>query len=185
MCKMSESKNFIYLAKINPLLSQDKFDRLLQIISKEGREKCLRFKFKEDALRTLYGELLVRYVMCHQFLYKNEEIVFMRSAEGKPYIENIPVHFNISHSGDFVICAFSELEIGIDIEEIKEVDLAIAERFFCSFEVQDLFMQKQVDQFEYFFSLWTLKESYLKWLGSGMAIPLDSFGFKMTEKRAI
>jgi len=176
-----EIRNFIYLSKINPSLSQDKFNDLLQIISKENREKCHRFKFKEDALRTLYGELIVRHVLRHQFSLKNEEIEILKSDEGKPYVKDFPIHFNISHAGDFVVCAFSDQEVGIDIEEIKAVDLEIAKRFFCQCEYEDLFAQKITNRLDYFFSLWTLKESYMKWLGSGMSIPLDSFCFKITD----
>lgn len=173
--------NRIYLAKINPSLSQQKFNTLLQLISEENREKCLRFKFKEDALRTMYGELMVRHVLHKHFSLKNEDIKIVRSDNGKPYIKGCPIHFNISHAGEFVVCAFSEQKVGIDIEKIKDIDLDIAKRFFCQSEYEDLLAQNPTNQLNYFYSLWTLKESYLKWLGSGMSIPLDSFCFKMTD----
>jgi 4'-phosphopantetheinyl transferase len=173
--------NHIYLSKINPALPQQKLNALLQIISRENREKCQRFKFKEDALRTLYGELMVRQFLHKQYSLKNEDINILKSDEGKPYIKGLPIHFNISHAGDFVVCAFSRQEVGVDIEQINEVDLEIAKRFFCQSEYKDLLAQKKSDQLDYFYSLWTLKESYLKWLGSGMSIPLDSFCFKITD----
>ena len=173
--------NHIYLSKINQSLSQEAMDNLLKTISRENREKCQRFKFKEDALRTLYGELMVRYFLCQQFSFKNEDIEILKSDEGKPYIKGFPIHFNISHAGDFVVCVFSEQEVGIDIEQIKEVDLGIAKRFFCQNEYKDLLAQKIIDQLDYFYSLWTLKGSYLKYLGTGISIPLDSFCFKIAE----
>lgn len=173
--------NRIYLSKINLSLSQQKFNTLLQVISEENREKCLRFKFKEDALRTLYGELMVRHVLHKHFSLKNEDIKIVRSDNGKPFIKGCPIHFNISHAGDFVVCAFSEQEVGIDIEKIKKIDLDIAKRFFCQSEYEDLLAQNPTKQLDYFYSLWTLKESYLKWLGSGMSIPLDSFCFKVAD----
>lgn len=172
--------NQIYLAKIDPSLNQEVMNDLLKTISKENREKCQRFKFKEDALRTLYGELMVRHFLCQQLAFKNEAINLLKSAEGKPYIKGFPIHFNISHAGDFVVCAFSDQEVGIDIEQIKAVDLQIAKRFFCRREYEDLLAQKITDQLHYFYSLWTLKESYIKYLGAGLAIPLDSFCFKIT-----
>jgi len=152
---------------------------LLKRISKENREKCLRFKFKEDALRTLYGELMVRHVLCQKFSFTNSNIELVRNESGKPYVKDSPIHFNISHAGDFVVCAFSEREIGIDIEQKKEVDLKIAQRFFCEQEYESLLAQKSCDQLAYFYSLWTLKESYIKWLGTGLSTPLDSFYFNI------
>ena len=172
-------KNRIYLSKIDLSLNQDTYSSLLQIISKENRERCSRFKFKKDALRTLYGELILRHVLVHNFSLKNEDIEILKNELGKPYVRGFPIHFNISHSGDYVVCAFSEQEVGIDIEQIKEVDLSIAKRFFCQCEYDDLFAQDDSNRINYFFSLWTLKESYMKWLGGGMSIPLDSFFFKI------
>ena len=173
--------NGVYLSKINKAISQERLDVLLRIISEENMKKCQRFKFREDVLRTLYGELLVRHVLCEQFLFVNKDIKLSRNEAGKPYIEECNIYFNISHAGDFVVCAFCEQPVGIDIEEIKEIDLEIAKRFFCKSEYEDLMEQKEVDRLNYFYSLWTLKESYIKWLGMGLSIPLDSFCFKITD----
>jgi len=169
----------IYLSKIDKTLRQDKINALLQVISRENREKCQRFKFKEDTLRTLYGELIVRHVLCQRYLFKDEDIEIIRNDYGKPYVKDCPIHYNISHTGDFVACAFSEQKIGIDIEQVKEIDLKIAKRFFCQQEYESLLVQKIPDQHDYFYSLWTLKESYIKWLGTGLSTPLNSFCFNI------
>jgi len=175
------NENHIYLSKIDLTLSQDIYDGLLQIISKENRERCLRFRHKEDSLRTLYGELIVRYALCREFAVRNEEIEFIKSDDGKPYVKGVPVYFNVSHAGDFVVCAFSEHEVGVDIERVRDVDLKLARRYFCECECEDLFAQDADRRIDYFFSLWTLKESYMKWLGRGLSVPLDSFFFKISD----
>ncbi|MCL2372784.1 MAG: 4'-phosphopantetheinyl transferase superfamily protein [Defluviitaleaceae bacterium] len=172
-------KNFIYLAKIDLQLGQDAYDGLLQIISEENRQRCKRFMFREDALRTLYGELMLRYMLMQHFSIRHEDIQLLKDESGKPYLKGLPVHFNISHSGDYVVCAVSEQPVGIDIERIKEVDFKLAERYFCKSEYRDLFAREEIRRLDYFFSLWTLKESYLKWLGTGMSVPLDSIAFKI------
>ena len=179
--KEKSAINHIYLSKINPSLSQEKMNALLETISKENREKCQRFKFKVDALRTLYGELLLRYGLRTQFSFENKNIKLSKNESGKPYIKGYPIHFNISHAGDFVVCAFSEQEVGIDIEQIRDVELDIAKRFFCQREYVDLLAQNQANQLDYFYSLWTLKESYIKFLGTGLSTPLDSFCFTISE----
>ena len=167
----------IYIFEINKSLDSNQFNDLLKVISIEKREKCRKFMFKEDALRTMYGELIIRHILVGKFLFRNQDIEFFENLEGKPYLKDIPIYFNISHAGNFIVCAFSEQEIGIDIEEIKEGDLEIAERFFCQCEYEDLMMQRSLERIDYFYSLWTLKESYVKWLGKGLTIPLDSFCF--------
>ena len=179
-CQEDMSENCIYISKIDRSLSRDVYNGLLQLISKENQEKCRRFRFMEDSLRTLYGELIVRHVLCRKLSLKNGEIEMLKRGEGKPYIKDCPIHFNISHAGDFVVCAFSEQEVGVDIEQIRDFDLSVAKRYFCPCECEDLFAQNEEGQLDYFFSLWTLKESYMKWLGKGMSIPLDSFHFKIS-----
>jgi 4'-phosphopantetheinyl transferase len=124
---------------------------------------------------------MIRHVLCKRFFFTNEDIKFSKNDEGKPYIKGCPIHFNVSHAAEFVVCAFSEQVVGIDIEQIKEVDLQIAKRFFCQCEYEDLLAQKMSDRLDYFYSLWTLKESYIKWLGTGMSTPLDSFCFNVTD----
>jgi len=178
------SKIRVYLSKIDPHLSQSTYNDLLQIISKENRERCQRFRRKEDALRTLYGELILRHVLTQHFAFKNDEIEILKGESGKPYIKGGQVHYNISHSGDFAVCAFSEQEVGIDIEQIKEVNLRVAKKYFCRCECDDLFAQDIGKQAGYFYSLWALKESYMKWTGKGMAMPLNSFCFKIIDDNA-
>jgi 4'-phosphopantetheinyl transferase len=175
-------KDLIYLAKLDFLLPENTFEYLLQFISEENQRKCKGFRFREDALRTLYGELILRYVLQQRFSYKHEEIVILKGEKGKPYLKDIPIHFNISHGGEYVVCGFSQEEVGVDIEEIKDIDLNVAKRFFSKKEYENLLSKKPENQRDYFLSLWTLKESYLKWLGDGMAIPLDSFCFEIDHE---
>ena len=174
-------KNRIFLSKINPSLCQDTYHCLLQLISEEKRARCLSFQSQQDALRVLYGELMIRYLLCRKFSCNNKEISFYQNAEGKPYIKNFPIHFNLSHSGDFVVCAISEQEVGVDIEQIRPIDLQLTTRYFHPNECEDLFAQEEANRLDYFFSLWTLKESYLKWRGTKMSTPLRSFSFHITD----
>ena len=166
----------IHMAKIDLALPDVTYLALLGTISPENRERCQGFKFKKDALRTLYGELMVRQELQRQG-YPN--ITLKKNESGKPYAKGCPIYFNISHGGDYVVCAFSSAPVGIDIEAIKPVDLTIARRYFVMREYRALLAQP--NRQDYFFRLWTLKESYMKWLGGGMAIPLDSFYIKTGE----
>ena len=77
----------------------------------------------------------------------------LKRESGKPYCRDL--FFNISHSGDFVLLAVSDFEIGIDIEKIRDVDLKISDRCF----------EEKVSTKEEFFSMWTKKESIIKYLG--------------------
>ncbi|MBR5539735.1 MAG: 4'-phosphopantetheinyl transferase superfamily protein [Clostridia bacterium] len=80
------------------------------------------------------------------------EIAFKEN--GKPYFKDVPLYFSISHSGNTVICAISDREIGADVEKVREIPRGVAMRFFTERE-------RQCD----FFEIWTKKEAYGKCIG--------------------
>ncbi|NLN64429.1 MAG: 4'-phosphopantetheinyl transferase superfamily protein [Clostridiaceae bacterium] len=166
---------------VDPLDTRQ-FDKLIKTVSMEKRRRIYRFRMHEDAQRTLLGDILARYLVCKQHNVKNCELVFGTNAYGKPYLLNdTRIQFNISHSGKWVVCSLHHLPVGVDIEQIKPVDISIAERFFSKSEVQSL-MNKCISEREaYFYELWTLKESYIKAVGKGLSIPLNSFAINIEQ----
>jgi 4'-phosphopantetheinyl transferase len=103
--------------------------------------------------RGLFADLLVRKVLIEEFNLTNEEIHFSIDEYGKPYCEFINnFHFNVSHSGDWVVCAVDNKPIGIDIEKISKIDLDISKNFFSDKEHEDLLLSN--DPYDYFFTLW-------------------------------
>jgi 4'-phosphopantetheinyl transferase len=139
-------------------------------------KKASRFQFNAGAQRQLLGELMVRAILCNKFHFQNSEISFDYHENGKPYLKaSENAHFNISHSGDWVVCAFAQMPVGVDVEKVRRVNFDIARRFFSETEVDQLFSLPEKEQTGFFFDLWTLKESYLKALGTGLTKSLASF----------
>ncbi len=96
---------------------------------------------------------------------------FCMGSQNKPGLPDYPeVHFNLSHSGNRVMCIVGPVEVGCDVEEIDPAHTKSVIRCFADSE-QVLAAQSP----ENFFRLWTLKESILKLSGQGMAIPFRSF----------
>lgn len=81
--------------------------------------------------------------------------------------------YNLSHSGDYVLCVASDKKVGCDIEKIKEAPLKVARRFFCQGEVDYLSKVAKTD--DAFFRIWTIKESYTKMDGRGLSMGLKNF----------
>jgi len=84
-----------------------------------------------------YGNLLDNYSF--NLFYKTKKGIFLspshfiRNDWGKPSIFGLEgIHFNISHSHDYVVCGISSLPIGIDVEAVREINTNIANRFFLS-----------------------------------------------------
>ena len=171
----------IYAMRIDELSLPDVEKWSRDIVSARTNEKIERLKFKGDKKRTLVGELLARYAMVLEKQIPKTELIFDVHENGKPYCRSFPgVHFNISHSGLWVVCAVSDRPIGIDIEKIDVADMQIAKRFFTEYEYQ--YLQRQENKVEIFYKLWTLKESYIKCTGKGLTVPLNSFEFEFTDE---
>jgi len=151
-------------------------EMLLQYLPEAGK---LRVQDRQNAtskLQTVAGELLARYSVGHYLDKPYQEINLVFGEKGKPHIGNLAdVHYNISHSGYYVVCAVSSKELGIDVERIRKVNLRIAERFFSPSEIHDLMAVEEENRMQYFITLWTIKESYLKAIGRGLTQHLNSF----------
>ncbi|MBE4938163.1 4'-phosphopantetheinyl transferase superfamily protein [Bacillus cereus] len=139
-----------------------------------------------DVNRTLIGDLLIRSLICQKYKINNEEIRFKYNEYGKPFVENFSdFHFNLSHSGEWVVCTTANFNVGIDIEKVSEIEaLKLAKEFFSADEFYDISNMNSDEQINYFYDLWSLKESYIKTIGKGLYTPLNSFSIKK-ESRAL
>lgn len=162
------------------LISEPQFiqikEDLISLLPEPSRKQVFSYKKNDDLQRSLLGEVITRIVLSDRTGLAPLSIEIARSAKGKPYLpQQNNLHFNISHSGDWVVVGCSEQDLGIDIEKIREPQYRIASRYFSNKEVDDLNKLEGHDKASYFFDLWTLKESYLKLLGKGLTKSLGSF----------
>ncbi|WP_062491249.1 MULTISPECIES: 4'-phosphopantetheinyl transferase family protein [Paenibacillus] len=161
-------------------LDIQQFESLLLLVSEEKRNRILKNVRFEDAQRSLLADVLARFMLCRSLNLSNEDITFYYNSFGKPFLKNVEnVFFNVSHSGNWVVCALDNSPIGIDIEIVKPIDISIARRFFSTVEYKDIMKRTPTQREDYFYTLWTLKESYIKAIGKGLSIPLDSFSFRV------
>src|SRR5262249_22774643 len=112
-----------------------------------------------------------------------KQLKFIYGNRGKPaldesFAEISALRFNLSHSNGFALYVVTkEREIGCDLEYIRDIIDAeqIAERFFSAKEYADFRTLAEEYKFEAFFNCWTRKEAYIKAIGDGLSMPLDSF----------
>ena len=153
-------------------LNDDSFNKLLLSVKKYRREKIEKLALIESKYLSLGVELLIRKA-CEDFGidYLSEEIVI--GEYGKPSFKNSKLFFNTSHSGKYAFCVISNVEVGCDIEEIKEYKPRVAERFFT--EKENNYLSLTNDKDGLFYRLWTLKESSVKCIGKGFGMSLYDF----------
>ena len=90
------------------------------------------------------------------------------SCYGKPYLENRVSYFNLSHAKDYVICATSQEDIGVDIEYIRPLRVGIAERILTPEEYEHFIQTDMNEKESELIRLWTMKESIMKLIGCGI-----------------
>lgn len=103
-----------------------------------------------------------------------DSLLFRTGDHGKPYIEGSRVHFNLSHCGNVVIAAFSDAEVGADIEYIGRGSNAVIQRVFTQDERDYIAVapsEKAANR--RFCEIWTAKEAFLKYCGAGLGGGMD------------
>lgn len=159
-------------------------DRLLNCVAPEKKERLKRFYHMEDTLRGLFADLLIRDVIMQKTGMRNEDISFTTNDYGKPFLKDRnDIEFNLSHSGIWVVGVIDHQVVGIDVERVQEIDLDISRNYFSPDEHEDL--MSKPDKFDYFFTLWSLKEAYIKILGKGLSHPLNAFSIKFVNPKEI
>jgi 4'-phosphopantetheinyl transferase len=130
---------------------------------------------------------LIRTIITEDLGIRNDNISFGKNPYGKPYLKDYPnFNFNISHSGDFVVCAIDNNPIGVDIEEIKYMEYEdIAKNFFTTDEFDYITKNDSYSSLSRFYEIWTLKESFIKCCGRGLAMPLKSLSIGIDEYKNI
>lgn len=135
-----------------------------QILEETGLEP-VDYLYEEDKLRHYFGIFLAKEILKKNVTNQKKKIV--KTPFGKPYFEDLNnIHFNISHSENLVVCAFSDTEIGVDVEKIRKFPNEIKESIYTLNEKN--YIDKSCDADKASFLIWTLKESYLKYKGIGI-----------------
>lgn len=153
-------------------------------LSLEEQKRSARFSKPGDRQRYLASHAALRKILASYLAYPAQDLVFSSNEYGKPFLsyphgrQHRPVHFSLSHSGEYTALAFSfSSPVGIDIEKSRASvkPLEISKRFYHPKEASQIASLPSQEQGFLFFQLWTLREAFLKGLGTGFHTAPDSF----------
>ncbi len=135
------------------------------------RNKINRYVRWQDRQTGLFGKLLLLKGLTEYGGYSPDCLNSLSYNDfGRPFIDS-DIDFNISHSGDYVVCAVADREkVGIDIEKIRPIVLSDFKNYMTSLEWEDIAASDR--QYEMFYEHWTMKESVIKAEGRRLSIPL-------------
>ncbi len=142
-------------------------------LREDKKARIARMRRQEDQALVLTAHRLLCYALktvCGIVPHPQD---FDLGGRGKPFLKKRPdVHFNISHSGNMAMCALHTAPVGADIEKVRTVGAGVAKRIMTEAEHQR-YMHTD-DKRRLFFQIWTLKEAYIKYLGTGLGLALNS-----------
>lgn len=156
---------------------------LLTLLTDDERARHDRFLVPSPKVQFVAARATLRRALSlrHPDVHPTEW-AFATNEHGRPHVIG-PVtgsHFNVSHTHGMIAVALADhADVGVDVESVtrRGETVKIANRFFSPDEVRDLHALHESLQRDRFFDLWTLKESYIKARGMGLAISLSRFSF--------
>ena len=150
--------------------SETEYAFCLSLMTEQRKRAVNRFHFPDDRKRTVAGELLAKRMLSDRCGIEIEKIVFDRSEKGKPFAVGLSAAFSVSHSGAFVLCAVSDKPVGADIQEHHPVSDKLISRVCTARELAFVAEDgiSQEEKLQRFFRVWTGKEAYSKYLGTGI-----------------
>jgi 4'-phosphopantetheinyl transferase len=167
----------------------ERIRRYERLLADDERERRDRFRFPEDQHLFLVSHVLVRTVLSEYADVPPERWRFVTNEYGCPAIaepsSEATLKFNLSHTRGLAACLVAlERDVGVDVENFERSGdlLGVADRYFSPSEVRDLRALPHNQQWRRFFCYWTLKESYIKAKGKGLAIPLEQFSFDLDRR---
>lgn len=156
------------------------------LLTADERARAARYLRAADRARSIVARTLLRLTLSRYAPVGPADWRFVENRYGRPELAEVPagaegLRFNVSHTDGLVAVAVTRgRDVGVDVEYVERtLSHAIPERFFSPVEVADLRRHPVDDQHRVFFDYWTLKESYIKARGMGLALPLHDFTFHL------
>lgn len=126
------------------------------------KERMLKYHRWQDRQATLFGDLLLAQLL---HLHSQERLSAVNWTEyGQPTLQN--EFISVSHSAEIVIAAIGDTMVGVDVEQIQEINVEEFTQFFNPNEIAYI-----GDSMHRFFECWTKKEAVMKADGRGMSLP--------------
>ncbi|MEQ2217818.1 hypothetical protein XENOCAPTIV_023372 [Xenoophorus captivus] len=169
-------------------------------VQREEKDRIGQFVFAKDAKSAMAGRLLLRKFVCERMGIPWSHIRLERSPRGKPYLvaplqvttsSDPSWSFNLSHQGDYaVLAAQQELQVGVDVMKTTMPGSSSVPAFFRimtrQFTAHEWSTIQSADsehqQLAAFYRHWTLKESFIKAIGTGLGFNVQRVEFHLSPE---
>ncbi len=175
----------VWLCDGGETMSTAEQEQCLALLSAEELARYRRFVFEQDGNRFLTAHTLLRKVLSRYHNTPPQQWRFENNAHGRPsLVGRAGLYFNLSHTQGLCACVVSAAPLcGVDVENTQRRNRlpGVAQRMFAEAELQQL---RGCDDAAYrlrFFQYWTLREAYVKALGTGLSASSRQFWFELLD----
>lgn len=183
---LDPSEVHVWWVRADALSDPDLLRTYEELLCPAERERHARYVFPHGRHEYLVTRALARTCLSRYASVPPAAWVFEPNRWGRPEITSPvlepPLRFNLTNTRGLVACVVArDREVGLDVEDVTRprATVGVADRFFARSEVEALHRLPEHDQPGRFFEYWTLKESYIKARGMGLALPLGAFAFHL------
>lgn len=184
--KLTLSSNEVQVWRASLAQPEATIAGLWKLLTPDERQRAQRYVRKESQQQFVVARGILRQILALYTKLSPAALTLTSNRYGRPSLPSdlnpAQLNFNLSHSGNLVLYAFSRgRAVGIDIETVRKeiATLAIAENFFSPDEVTALKAVSEDMHTVAFFNCWTRKEAFIKALGEGLSHPLQNFSVSL------
>jgi len=166
----------VYYTLINESIDIEKIDSLAKKMPIIRFKEYLKYRNDSDKIKNVVSYLLILKYLNDRNISIEPKIAITNL--NKPYFANIDLHFNISHSDNMIVVAFSEDPVGVDVELIEDIII----------KNSSIFSAQELEKYEEYLNcskfktkVWTIKESYTKMLGLGLNFAFSNISLDLTK----
>lgn len=160
------------------LLNEELFqEQYADLLNPDEIKRAEKFKFALYRKRFITARATLRNIIGHYLNDNAKSVQINYTSSGKPYINHPDLQFNVSHSHNIAVYAFTyQTPVGVDIEKIRpDYEESVAKRYFSNQEYEHLSNLSPEAKVNEFYRIWTGKEAIVKAQGEGLRISLSSF----------
>lgn len=148
---------------------------LWSLLSEQRAKRVDKYRFFKDRKLSALAYILLRYALIEE-KGVDEKVEFEFGPYGKPFIKGMPeLQFNLSHSAEGIVCGLANSPVGVDIADIDASNLDCMKSAMHPCEQHAI--KNSNDKARTFARFWSMKESFFKYIGTGIDGSIKSLDF--------
>ncbi|MEE9492524.1 MAG: 4'-phosphopantetheinyl transferase superfamily protein [Gammaproteobacteria bacterium] len=187
-----DSSPQVWYITIDEMLDDTLTNACLGLLSNHEKQRHARFHFARDRALFLVSHAMLRVVLSQYAAVSPRDWQFQTNRFGRPELSascaDTGLRFNLTHTRGMAACIVTKsMDCGIDIEQLQRQSCMtdIARKMFSPSENLALEQAADAQKSRLFYSLWTLKEAYVKACGTGLTVSTRDFSFDINNKKDI